>query len=181
MLTRRTFAASAAASLLASPAIGSQLPRHLRPQRVEVNPELPAGQIHVLKRDFHLYWTLGDGMAQRYGIAIGGEGRNIDGLLTIRDKREWPSWKPTRDMIEKEPHIYGPYAAGLPGGHPRNPMGSRALYLWEGNRPTFFRIHGTPQPETIGTAFSSGCVRLTNDHVAELYDMVPVGTQVYLF
>lgn len=184
MLTRRSFAVAATATFLATPAIASQsarLPWKFRPQEVDVNPALPAGEIHVVKKDFFLYWTLGNGRARRYGIAIGANGRNISGLLTIRDKREWPSWKPTVSMIRHEPTVYGPYAAGLPGGHPRNPMGARGLYLWAGNRPTFYRIHGTPQPETIGTAFSSGCVRLTNEHVSELYDMVPVGTKVYLF
>ena len=184
MLTRRSFAAATVASVLATPALANQnrrLPWKFRPQEVDVNPELPPGQIHVVKRDYFLYWTLGDGRARRYGVAIGADGRNIDGLLTIRDKREWPSWKPTVSMIRHEPHVYGPFAAGLPGGHPSNPMGARALYLWRGPQPTFFRIHGTPQPWTIGTGFSSGCVRLTNEHIEELYEMVPVGTEVFLF
>ena len=146
-----------------------------------MNPELAAGEIHVVKKDFYLYWTLGNGRARRYSIAIGAEGRNINGVLTIRRKAEWPSWIPTANMVRLEPEVYGPYRRGLPGGHPRNPMGSRALYLYSGGRDTFYRIHGTPQPETIGKSFSSGCVRLANDHVAELYDMVPVGTRVYLF
>jgi len=181
MITRRNFVASATVSLLATPALASkQLPRKFQPRIVDVNPALPAGEIHVVKADHYLYWTLGNGKAQRYGVALGGEGRNYHGALTIRRKAEWPSWIPTQNMINLEPEVYGPFAAGLPGGHPYNPMGARALYLYDGANPTYFRIHGTPQPETIGTSFSSGCVRLTNDHVAELYDMVPVGTHVYI-
>lgn len=185
MITRRTFAAAAVASLLATPALSNgaiRLPRKFMPQEVDVNDNLPAGQIHVTKKDFFLYWTLGGGRARRYGIAIGDQGRNYNGVLTIRRKAEWPSWIPTANMINLEPHLYGPYRAGLPGGHPRNPMGARALYLHDNRgRDTFFRIHGTPDPQTIGTSFSSGCVRLTNEHVADLYARVPINTHVYLF
>lgn len=182
-INRRTFVAAAAASLLTTPAVArTSLPRKFRPQEVDVNPDLEAGQIHVIKKDFFLYWTLGNGRARRYGIALGNEGRNYTGVLTIRRKAEWPSWRPTANMVQLEPELYGPYRAGLPGGHPRNPMGSRALYLHDRNgRDTYYRIHGTHQPETIGKQFSSGCVRLTNDHVAELYEFVPVNTHVYIF
>ncbi|KQI70185.1 hypothetical protein AN189_02005 [Loktanella sp. 3ANDIMAR09] len=187
MLTRRSFVAAAAALPLAAPALANtatsypRLPRKFRPQIVDVNPDLPAGEIHVVQKEFFLFWTLGDGRARRYGIATGAEGRNYRGVLTIARKAEWPSWRPTPDMIRKEPEVYGPYAAGLPGGHPRNAMGARALYLHDHRGDTFYRIHGTPLHDSIGQAFSSGCVRLRNDHVAELYDMVPVGTRVYLF
>ena len=183
MINRRSFVAGVAATTLATPALSNtyRLPREFRPIEVDVNPELPAGQIHVIKEKFHLYWTLGEGRARRYTVAIGDQGRNYTGVLTIRRKAEWPSWIPTANMVRLEPELYGPYRNGLPGGHPRNPMGARALYLYEGGRDTYYRIHGTMQPETIGTAFSSGCVRLTNEHVAELYDMVPVGTNVFLF
>ena len=182
MITRRNFVASAAATLLASPTVAStRLPRKFRPTEVAVNPDLPAGEVHVIKDDYHLYWTLGNGRAMRYGIALGADGRNFTGVLTIRRKAEWPSWIPTQNMIRLEPELYGPYRSGLPGGHPRNPLGARALYLYDGARDTYYRIHGTPQPETIGTSFSSGCVRLTNEHVAELYEMVPIGTEVFIF
>lgn len=183
MITRRTFAASVVASLLATPSLATtRLPREFRPTEVDVNPELPAGQIHVIKEKHHLFWTLGDGRAKRYGVALGAEGRNYTGVLTIRRKAEWPSWIPTQNMVDLEPELYGAYrGTGLPGGHPRNPLGSRALYLYDGGVDTYYRIHGTPEPETIGRSFSSGCVRLTNEHVAELYEMVPVGTQVFIF
>lgn len=184
MWTRRTFmAAAAAASSLATPALAVvTLPRKFMPQEVDVNPALKAGEIHVVKKDYFLYWTLGNGRARRYGIAIGDQGRNYTGVLTIRRKAEWPSWRPTTNMVRLEPQLYGPYRNGLPGGHPRNPLGSRALYLHDNRgRDTYYRIHGTPQPETIGSSFSSGCVRLANQHVAELYDMVPVNTHVFIF
>lgn len=185
MISRRNFVASVAASVLAAPAVAQtrtvRLPQKFYPQDVNVNPELPAGQIHVVKEDFFLYWTLGNGRARRYGIALGDQGRNYTGVLTIRRKAEWPSWIPTANMVRLEPDLYGPYRNGLPGGHPRNPMGARALYLYNGNVDTYYRIHGTMQPETIGTGFSSGCVRLANEHVTELYDKVPVGTQVFIF
>lgn len=183
MINRRLLVASAVASLLAAPAVANtRLPRKFRPQEVDVNPDLPAGQVHVIKENHHLYWTLGNGRAKRYGIALGADGRNYTGVLTIRRKAEWPSWIPTQNMVNLEPELYGPYrGTGLPGGHPRNPLGARALYLYDGGVDTYYRIHGTPEPETIGTSFSSGCVRLTNEHVAELYEMVPVGTHVYIF
>lgn len=182
IMKRRTFVAAAVMSMLAAPALATaRLPRKFRPTEVDVNSELPAGQVHVVKADHHLYWTLGDGRAMRYGVALGADGRNYTGVLTIRRKAEWPSWIPTQNMINLEPELYGPYRTGLPGGHPRNPLGARALYLYDGSIDTYYRIHGTPDPETIGQSFSSGCVRLTNEHVAELYEMVPVGTQVYIF
>lgn len=191
MITRRSFALGAALSLGAVPATANPIarlfgqpfddPNKYLPQEVDVNPDLPAGQIHVVKEDFFLYWTLGNGRARRYGVALGAQGRNYKGVLTIRRKREWPSWIPTPNMVKLEPELYGPYAKGLPGGHPKNALGARALYLYDGHIDTYYRIHGTPQPDTIGTAFSSGCVRLTNKHVSELYDLVPIGTQAFLF
>lgn len=191
MMNRRTFAASAAICVAGTTVSANPLARifgrptnraeQFLPQEVDVSPDLPAGQIHVIKKDFFLYWTLGNGRARRYGIALGADGRNYTGVLTIKRKREWPSWVPTPQMVRLEPEIYGPYRKGLPGGHPQNALGARALYLYDGNVDTYYRIHGTPQPETIGTAFSSGCVRLTNEYVSELYDLVPIGTEVFLF
>jgi lipoprotein-anchoring transpeptidase ErfK/SrfK len=185
MLTRRQFATTAVASLLATPAIATPTVVHIdskfMPQEVDVNPDLAAGDIHVVKKDFFLYWTLGNGRARRYGVALGDQGRNYTGVLTIRRKAEWPGWTPTQNMINLEPELYGPYRRGLPGGHPQNPRGARALYLDAGGRDTYYRIHGTPQPWTIGQNFSSGCVRLINQHVEELYAQVPINTNVYIF
>jgi lipoprotein-anchoring transpeptidase ErfK/SrfK len=156
-----------------------RIPRSYLPTEIEVNSELPAGQIHVDTANTWLYWTLGDARAIRYKIAVGAPGRNFLGVATVQRKAEWPSWVPTRSMIEAEPEVYGPFAGGLPGGHAHNPLGARALYLYQGGRDTYFRIHGTPQPWTMGQSFSSGCVRLINEHVIDLYDRVPMGTQVF--
>lgn len=181
MTTRRRFLAAAAASLLAAPAVAQQvvrIPRKWLPSEVEVGPSLPAGMIYVDVEDTWLYLGLGDGMARRYKVAVGAPGRSFQGQAYVARKAEWPSWIPTREMIEIEPHVYGRFSRGLPGGHPSNPLGSRALYLYQGGRDTYFRIHGTPQPWTMGQSFSSGCVRLINEHVEDLYERVPVGTWV---
>jgi len=182
MTTRRHFlTTAAAATLLAAPAVSQtivRIPREYLPTEVDVNPDLPAGTIYVQTADHRLYWTLGNARAIRYTVAVGDAGRNFQGQATVRRKAEWPSWVPTASMIRIEPEVYGPYRSGLPGGHERNPLGARALYLYVGNRDTYYRIHGTPQPWTIGQSFSSGCIRLINEHAIDLYDRVPLGTQV---
>ncbi|MFZ5962411.1 L,D-transpeptidase [Thalassococcus sp. BH17M4-6] len=184
--TRRNFIAAGAAFLgtapfaaqAASPRSKVRLPRKFRPQDVKIKTNLPVGTIYVNKQDHFLYLITGDGEARRYGVALGAVGRNFEGTAVIARKAEWPSWIPTRNMIEMEPEVYGPFASGLPGGHPENPLGARALYMYVNGRDTYYRIHGTHLPHTIGMKFSSGCIRLTNEHVSELYDMVPVGTKV---
>jgi lipoprotein-anchoring transpeptidase ErfK/SrfK len=179
--TRRTFILSAAASLLAAPALAQQvvrIPRDWLPTDVEIRPGIPAGEIRVDVAGTWLYLTLADGLARRYKIAVGAAGRAFQGRALVARKAEWPSWIPTAQMIAYEPEVYGPYRAGLPGGHAMNPLGAAALYLYQGGRDTYFRIHGTPQPWTMGQSFSSGCMRLINDHMIDLYERVPVGTQV---
>lgn len=183
MINRRSLLAGglalAASSTLATPALANRLPRRFRPRQVQVNADLAVGSIHVVNADHFLYHVTAPGEATRYGVALGEVGRQFVGVGIVSRKAEWPSWRPTANMIRQEPEVYGPYAAGLPGGHPMNPMGARALYLNQNGRPTYFRIHGTPQPHTIGRSFSSGCIRLVNEHVEDLYDRVPVGTVVY--
>ena len=182
MLSRRHFLASTS-TFLASPALAmssSDLPRKFLPQEVDVNPDLPAGEIHVVKENHFLFWTLGNGRARRYGIALGDQGRNFTGVLTIRRKAEWPKWTPTQNMINLEPDLYGPYRNGLPGGHPRNPMGARALYLYDGNRDTYYRIHGTNDTRKIGRMSSNGCIGLFNEDIETLFSLAKVGTQVLL-
>ncbi|WP_068115736.1 L,D-transpeptidase [Tropicimonas marinistellae] len=186
MIDRRHLLLSATAAAVPLPALAAsdssaRLPKKFRPQIVSAPAELAAGEIHVVPDDHFLYWTLGDGKARRYGIAVGAPGRNFKGVAHVRRKAEWPSWTPTADMIRKEPSVYGKWRNGLPGGHEKNPMGSRALYLYQGNRDTLYRIHGTPQPWTIGRSFSSGCIRLQNPHVEELYAHVPLGTRVVVY
>ena len=181
--TRRQFLTSGlalAGTALCTPAIASpQVPRRFQPTEVEVNPALPVGTIRIVNADHFLYHIIGEGRAIRYGVALGALGRQFTGAGRVSRKAEWPRWTPTANMIRQEPQVYGPFRNGLPGGHPMNPMGARALYLSQNGRPTYFRIHGTPQPQTIGRSFSSGCIRLANEHVAHLYENVPVGTVVY--
>jgi lipoprotein-anchoring transpeptidase ErfK/SrfK len=127
------------------------------------------GTIIVNTNERFLYVVQGGGRALRYGIGVGRDGFQWQGLLKISNKKEWPDWTPPPEMIQRQPYLPR-FMAGGPG----NPLGARALYL--GN--TVYRIHGTNMPQTIGTAVSSGCFRLTNPDVTDLYDRVPVGTKV---
>ena len=124
-----------------------------------------------------LYFVEPGGMAIRYSVGVGREeALNFRGSAVIGRKAEWPHWTPTGDMIRRMP-IYAHYTAGLPGGI-NNPLGARALYLYRGNQDTYFRLHGTIEPETIGQKVSSGCIRLFNHDIIDLYNRAPVGTQV---
>ena len=127
------------------------------------------GTIIVVTAERHLYLIQGGGRALRYGIGVGREGFQWQGLVTITQKKEWPDWTPPPEMIARQPYLPR-FMAGGPG----NPMGARALYLGA----TVYRIHGTNQPQTIGSAVSSGCFRLVNTDVTDLYERVPVGTKV---
>ena len=178
MMKRRSFLLGAAAAVAGQSVNANTIPAAYQPQLVEMNIAQRAGIIHVNTAQRFLYLTLGGTGAIRYGIAVGAQGREFRGQATIRRKVEWPGWTPTANMIRLEPAVYGPYRSGLSGGHPDNPMGARGLYLYRNGRDTMFRIHGTNQPWTIGQSFSSGCIRLANDHIADLYARVPVGTRV---
>jgi lipoprotein-anchoring transpeptidase ErfK/SrfK len=129
----------------------------------------PPGTIIVHTSERFLYVVQPGGRALRYGIGVGRQGFQWQGLLKISRKEEWPDWIPPPEMIDRQPYLPR-FMAGGPG----NPLGARALYL--GN--TVYRIHGTNQPQTIGTAVSSGCFRLVNPDVIDLYDRIPVGTKV---
>jgi len=125
-----------------------------------------------------LYLVLEGGRALRYGIGVGKtEALVFRGTATIGRKAQWPRWTPTRSMIAREPDRYGPYAGGMDGGV-ENPLGPRALYLYKDGRDTLFRIHGTTEPYTIGTNVSSGCIRLMNQDIIDLYGRVPTGAKV---
>jgi lipoprotein-anchoring transpeptidase ErfK/SrfK len=150
------------------------------PTRVQHNSGLRAGDIHVDAVAKYLYHIGTDGTAMRYGVAIGRNDLYQPGTFSIRRKAEWPSWTPTQNMIAREPDIYGQFADGVPGG-PTNPLGARAFYLYRGSRDTYLRIHGTPQPWSIGTSASSGCVRMVNAHVIDLYDNVALGSTAHLY
>ena len=129
------------------------------------------GTIIVVTAERHLYLVQGNGRAIRYGIGVGREGFTWQGLVNITRKSEWPDWTPPPEMIARQPYLPR-FMAGGPG----NPLGARAMYLGT----TVYRIHGTNRPDTIGTAVSSGCFRLVNRDVADLYERVPVGTKVVI-
>ena len=150
-------------------------PRFLR-QRVQYNGGESTGTIVVSIADRFLYAVEEEGWATRYGVAVGEEGLTFMGSATVGRKAEWPPWQPTTDMMQRKPRLVQ-YADGVPGG-PNNPLGARALYLYQGARDTAFRIHGTNEPWLIGTAVSNGCIRLTNENIIELYDRTPLGTPV---
>ena len=120
-----------------------------------------------------LYYVLPQGKAIRYGVAVGEEAMAFSGVATVGKMAEWPDWIPTPEIQAR----LGPYPPRIPGG-PANPLGARALYLYEGNKDTLYRIHGTNQPEYIGQAISSGCIRMTNEDVIDLFDRVRQGATV---
>lgn len=136
-----------------------------------------AGTIVIDTSNRYLYLVESFGSARRYAIAVGREGLEFKGKATVGDKQEWPRWFPTKAMQEREPAKYGRYKDGMNGG-PENPLGARAIYLYQGKKDTHVRIHGTNQPNTIGTNSSNGCFRMINDHVIDLYNRVKSGTEV---
>jgi lipoprotein-anchoring transpeptidase ErfK/SrfK len=146
-----------------------QLPPNLQRQVVFFRTSEAPGTIIVHTSERFLYVVQGNGRALRYGIGVGRDGFQWQGLLKISRKQEWPDWTPPPEMIERQPYLPR-FMAGGPG----NPMGARALYLGS----TVYRIHGTNQPQTIGSAVSSGCFRLVNGDVIDLYERIPVGTKV---
>ena len=123
-----------------------------------------------------LYLVQDGGQSIRYGIGVGREGFAWNGEATIKDKQHWPKWFPPKEMVERDPKAR-PYAKGMDGG-PANPLGARALYLWQGGKDTLYRLHGTNDPASIGKAVSSGCVRMLNQDVMDLYERVPLDTKV---
>ncbi len=139
-------------------------------------PEAP-GTIVIDTHSRRLYWVMEGGRAIRYAIAVGRAGLAFRGSGSIQRKEEWPAWTPTANMIRTFPETYAEYRNGLPGGL-ENPLGARALYLYRGGRDTYFRIHGTVQNGSIGHATSAGCIRLFNQDAIDLYERVPMGTQV---
>jgi len=139
-------------------------------------PDRP-GSIVIDPHAKFLFWVMEDGMAMRYPIAVGREGRGMRGETVINRKAEWPGWTPTANMLRSEPEIYGEFRGGVPGGL-ASPLGARGLYLYRGGRDTFYRIHGTNDLQSIGNSGSAGCIRLFNQDIIDLYDRVPMGTRV---
>jgi lipoprotein-anchoring transpeptidase ErfK/SrfK len=160
----------------------AKLGRAFLRQDVEYTGKEKPGTVVVDPVARFLYHVGPNGRARRYGVGVGKEGFGWSGVADIRSKQEWPDWYPPKEMIKRRPDIRPqlkklPSGIGMKGG-PDNPVGARGLYLWQGNKDTLFRIHGTVEPETIGTAVSSGCIRMINQDVIDLYARVPVGTKV---
>ncbi|MCX5480182.1 L,D-transpeptidase [Kaistia geumhonensis] len=147
----------------------SLLPPEFRMQPVYFRTTEKPGTIIINTDERFLYLVQGDNRALRYGVGVGRDGFQWSGLLKVSRKTEWPDWRPPPEMIKRQPYLPR-FMAGGEG----NPMGARALYLGD----TVYRIHGTNQPQTIGHALSSGCFRMVNADVMDLYERVPVGTKV---
>ena len=146
-----------------------ELPARFKRQIVNYPTREAAGTIIIDTPNTYLYYVLGNGQAMRYGIGVGRDGFTWSGTQTITRKAEWPDWTPPPEMIVRQPYLPRHMAGG-----PGNPLGARAMYLGG----TVYRIHGTNAPSTIGTHVSSGCIRLTNQDVTDLYSRVGVGTKV---
>jgi lipoprotein-anchoring transpeptidase ErfK/SrfK len=156
-------------------------PIHLRTS-VDYQTNEPAGTIIVDPQNKFLYLVQGGGRAMRYGIGVGRQGFGWSGVATIHEKQEWPDWYPPKEMLQRQPELMRQMSElrggiGMPGGS-RNPLGARALYLWQNGKDTLYRIHGTFEPWTIGTSVSSGCIRMINQDVIDLYQRVATGAKV---
>lgn len=156
-------------------------PVYLR-REVPYSTSQPPGTIIIDPREHFLYYVMPGGTAMRYGVGVGKEGFGWSGSATINSKQEWPDWYPPKEMIDRRPDIKPQLTKlqsgqGVPGGL-QNPLGARAMYLWQNGKDTLYRIHGTLEPYTIGTNVSSGCIRMINQDAIDLYNRVPVGTKV---
>lgn len=150
--------------------------RNMR-QLVHYPTNHPPGTLVVDTKHRFIYLVQEGGKALRYGVGVGREGMEFTGSATVGMKREWPRWTPTPDMIKREPEKYAQWANGMEGGL-QNPLGARALYLFKDGKDTLFRIHGTNEPQSIGHAVSSGCIRMMNQDAIDLYRRVPPGSRV---
>jgi lipoprotein-anchoring transpeptidase ErfK/SrfK len=135
------------------------------------------GTIVIDTKEKYLYFVESPISAIRYAVAVGREGLLFTGKASVGAKQPWPKWIPTKEMVARDPGKYGKYTDGIEGG-PDNPLGARAIYLYQGKQDTYLRIHGTNQPNSIGTASSNGCFRMINEHVIDLYQRVQVGAEV---
>lgn len=152
-----------------------RIPPEFRRRDVRWSGPEETGSVVVSVKDRHLYSIQGNGKAIRFGIAVGREGVGWTGTTVVGRKAKWPTWTPTANMRARNPKL----PVQVKGG-PENPLGARALYLYRDGRDTLFRIHGTNEPWSIGKAASSGCFRMLNEDVFELYGSVPVGARVYV-
>jgi lipoprotein-anchoring transpeptidase ErfK/SrfK len=195
MLSRRAVITGAASSLLAAPIVGAsfaqasdddpyplpkfdygKLPEAFRPAVVDYSGRQWPGTIIVDTQARQLYLVLQGGKAIRWGCAVGRDGFRWAGLADVGRKVMWPRWTPPKEMIARSPEK-AKWANGMPGG-PENPLGARALYLFQNGNDTLYRIHGTTEPLSIGKNASSGCIRMVNQDVVELYRRVPIGSRV---
>jgi|GEM_PF-333301 len=140
------------------------------------------GTIIIDPQNHYLYLVQQGGQAIRYGVGVGRQGFGWSGTANVHDKQEWPDWYPPKEMLARQPDLMAHMSElqgglGMPGGT-RNPLGARALYLWQGSKDTLYRIHGTSEPWTIGRSVSSGCIRMLDQDVIDLYERVPVGAKV---
>ncbi len=183
-LSRRAFVAgvSAMGTACISGCATRSVDPAFRRTAVEYDTREAAGTIVVDPANHFLYSVQGGGGALRYGVGVGGEGYGWSGVATVHSKQEWPDWYPTNEYLEQRPQTRARLTQlqsglGVAGG-PDNPLGARAMYLWQGKKDTLYRIHGTNEPWTIGKNVSAGCIRLTNDDVIDLYDRTSIGTKV---
>jgi lipoprotein-anchoring transpeptidase ErfK/SrfK len=156
-----------------APYARASIPENFRRHIVDYPAREAPGTILVDTDARYLYYILPKGQAIRYGVAVGEEALAFSGVAAVGKMAQWPDWIPTPEIQAR----LGPYPARVPGG-PANPLGARALYLYQGNKDTLYRIHGTNQPEYIGQAISSGCIRMTNEDVIDLFDRVRQGATV---
>ncbi len=159
-----------------TPVAATLIPHKFRRQIVPYDGFEPEGTIVVDPQARYLYYVLSGGQAVRYGVGVGRAGFAWSGNASIQLKRKWPRWLPPEEMVFRDDKAKT-WANGMPGG-PENPLGARALYLYSNGEDTLFRIHGTNDPSSIGKAMSSGCIRMLNEDVAELFDRVQKGTPV---
>ncbi|GMA76608.1 L,D-transpeptidase [Methylorubrum aminovorans] len=156
-------------------------PIYLR-QEVDFRTNEPPGTIVVDPKARFLYLVLPNGRARRYGVGVGKQGFSWSGTATVNSKQAWPDWYPPKEMIARRPDLAREVdklqsGLGVPGGS-RNPLGARAMYLWQNNKDTLFRIHGTLEPHSIGQSVSSGCIRMINQDAIDLFNRVEVGAKV---
>jgi lipoprotein-anchoring transpeptidase ErfK/SrfK len=164
-----------------APLAGLTLAPDLYPVEVSVRRDFAPGSIVIVSSKHYLYFITKPGRAIRYGVAVGKEGLTFKGEANVGQKIEWPSWKPTPEMVERNPSAYAKYAdKGMEGG-PKNPLGARAIYLYQNGRDTAVRIHGTTEPNSIGKSVSNGCIRMVNAHVMDLYQRVQMGAEVIVY
>jgi lipoprotein-anchoring transpeptidase ErfK/SrfK len=164
-----------------APLPGLTIPPELYPIEVTVKPEFLPGSIIVLSSKYMLYYITRKGHAIRYGVGVGKAELQFRGVADVGDKVEWPSWKPTPEMVARNPGAYAKYAEkGMEGG-PKNPLGARAIYLYQNGYDTAVRIHGTIEPNSIGKSVSNGCLRMVNAHVIDLYGRVQLGASVTVY